>query len=149
MWAAYDGQSSLAVFVVWRWCVCLQGQMCYVFCNHKCFIFLGLGAPGPPSPSPPGPSFPFCSFCLWTFLGFLFNRTVLILLLHTLSLPAVFSPVRGISSASLLTALPLILFVMQEAQHLSGPHSSQPGWSLGEIFWTPVLFMSVPYMVLQ
>lgn len=105
------------------------GHTCYAFCNHKGFVFLG--APWP--------------FCLWTFLGFLFNRTVLILLLHTLSLPAVFSPVWGISSASLLTALPLIPLVMQEAQHLSGPHSSQPGWSLGEIFWTLVLLMSIRY----
>lgn len=63
--------------------------------------------------------FPICSF-LWTFLGFPLNTTVLILLLHSQSLPAVFTPVWGIFFAFQLTALPLIFLLMQEAQHLSG-----------------------------
>lgn len=123
--------------------------MCYVFCNHKCFVFPCLGAPWPSIPISTRTFFSHLLLLSMDILRFSFQQNCLN--------PTTPYPVpsccilsrAGNFSASLLTALPLLLLAMQEAQHLSGPHFSQPGWSRGEIFWAPGLLMSVPYMVLQ
>lgn len=136
----------------------LYGCICYVFClttnvSSSC-------AQQPPPPTPPRHFFPtssrtfslFPSAPSWlgTVFGFLLNRTpCLLLLLSNQSLPAVFSlfpPVLGIFPASWLTALWPTLLPMREAQRLPDvrPHSSQPGWSLADVFLTPGLLLSVP-----
>lgn len=103
-------------------------------------------SPCPPFPSLLGSSFLVCSLCVWPFLGFLFNRTVLILLLYTLSLPAVFSPVWGIFFCISVNCL-----ATHSVGSAGSPASLWPSFLtarlvLGEVFWTPVLLMSVSYM---